>query len=57
VDVVQIDSPLAKAVQPYAVARSSDHKHLGRRLFTKIADSREAFESAGFRWGLEAEEE
>ena len=51
--VVPIDSPLAKAVQPFSIARSSDYKHLGRRLLATIAQSREAFESAGFVWQLD----
>jgi molybdenum ABC transporter molybdate-binding protein len=53
IDAVPIDSPLAKAVQPFSVARSSDHKYLGRRLFQTIARSRDSFEAAGFRWGLD----
>jgi molybdate transport system substrate-binding protein len=51
-DVVPIDSPLALAVQPFGVARSSDHKHLSQRLFSEIAKSREQFEAAGFQWQL-----
>lgn len=53
-DVVAIDSPLAKAVQPYSIARSSDFKYLGRRLFQTIAHSRSSFEKAGFVWQLDA---
>ena len=52
-DVIPIDSPLAKAVQPYGVARSSAYKHLARRLFDTIAQSRESFETAGFAWQVE----
>jgi hypothetical protein len=52
-DVVPIDSPLAKAVQPYAIARSSDYKYLGRRLYATIEQSRDCFESAGFVWRLD----
>lgn len=52
-DVIPIDSPLAKAVQPYSVARSSDYPHLAGRLFETIARSRADFEAAGFRWVLE----
>jgi len=51
-DVIPIDSPLAKAIQPFSVARSSDFKYLGRRLFETVAASRGDFEAAGFRWGL-----
>ena len=49
VDIIHIDSPLNKAVQPFAISRTSMHKHLGRRLFRKIANSPEVFEAAGFR--------
>jgi molybdenum ABC transporter molybdate-binding protein len=52
IDVVPIDSELAKAIQPFSVARSSDHKHLGHRLFDAIARSQPDFESAGFHWRL-----
>lgn len=51
-DVVEIGSPLAKAVQPYGIARSSGHKYLGRRLFETISSSRKSFEEAGFTWRL-----
>ncbi len=53
VDAVIIDSPLAKAVQPFAVAKSSDQKLLGTRLFETIVEARAAFEAAGFDWLLE----
>ncbi len=52
-EVIPIDSPLAKAVQPFSVARSSDYQHLAGRLFAAIALSRADFESAGFRWNLD----
>jgi len=52
-DVIPIDSPLAKAVQPFAIARSSEFKYLARRLFETIVRSRECFESAGFIWQLD----
>jgi molybdenum ABC transporter molybdate-binding protein len=48
VEVVTIESPFAVAVQPFAVARSSDHKYLGQRLFRAIAAGRSSFEKAGF---------
>jgi molybdate transport system substrate-binding protein len=50
--VVPIDSPLAAAIQPFSIARSSDFKYLGRRLFATIEQSPEAFKSAGFVWRL-----
>ncbi len=49
-EIIPIDSPLAKAVQPYSVARSSDFQQLGQRLFEAISHSRQAFENAGFDW-------
>ncbi len=55
VDTVTISSPLAKAVQPFGIARSSRHKYLVRRLFATLARSRDKFESNGFRFRLENE--
>ena len=53
IDAVPIDSPMARAVQPFSIARSSDHKQLSRRLFQAIARSRKQFEEAGFVWQLD----
>jgi ABC-type molybdate transport system substrate-binding protein len=53
VDVIRVDSPLAKAIQPFSIARSSKHKYLSRRLFAAISRSRDKFESAGFHWRLD----
>jgi molybdenum ABC transporter molybdate-binding protein len=52
VDVIRLDLPSAKAIQPFAIARSSDHKYLGRRLLAAIAASKETFEQAGFHFRL-----
>jgi ABC-type molybdate transport system substrate-binding protein len=52
VDLVAIHSPYAKAVQPFSIAKSSEHKYLGRRLFQALARSRDQFESAGFHFRL-----
>jgi molybdenum ABC transporter molybdate-binding protein len=52
-DVLHIESPLNEAVQPLSIARSSEHKHLIGRLHRQIADSREAFEAAGFHYRLD----
>jgi hypothetical protein len=49
---VRIESPLNKAVQPFSIARSSEFKHLARRLFKRIAESPEAFEDVGFHFRL-----
>jgi molybdate transport system substrate-binding protein len=56
IDVVAIDSPLAKAVQPFAVARGTSHPQLARRLFDTILAARADFEAAGFRWRLDADD-
>lgn len=55
IDVIAIDSPHAVAVQPFSIARSSDYKYLGRRLFEKLLDAREEFEAAGFHFRGEEE--
>ncbi len=52
IDTVRIDSEHNKAIQPFAIARSSEHKELARRLFRAIADAREKFEQAGFGWRM-----
>ena len=57
VDIVRIKSPHNLAIQPFSIAKSSEHKHLGRRLFKRIAASPEAFTCAGFGFRLGAEEE
>jgi molybdate transport system substrate-binding protein len=48
VDAIRIDSPHAKAIQPFSIARSSEYKYLGRRLLKRISESKESFSSAGF---------
>jgi molybdenum ABC transporter molybdate-binding protein len=53
VDSIRIGSPAAEAVQPFAIARSSDCKYLGRRLYQAIANSRAQFEAAGFHFRLD----
>lgn len=55
VEVIEIDSPLAKAIQPYSVALSSQHKHLMERLLEKIRNSRNRFETAGFNWRMDGQ--
>jgi molybdate transport system substrate-binding protein len=51
-DVVELSGDRAKAVQPFSIARSSEYKYLGRRLFEAITRSQDSFESAGFNWRL-----
>ena len=53
VDIVRITTTSNLAVQPFSIARTSDHKYLARRLFRRIAESSEAFESAGFHFRLD----
>ncbi len=53
VDSIRIGSSAAQAVQPFAIARSSDCKYLGRRLYQAIARSRSEFENAGFHFRLD----
>jgi molybdate transport system substrate-binding protein len=52
IDIVRIESPLNVAIQPFSIAKTSDHKYLLRRLFKRIANSPEAFEAAGFGFRL-----
>ncbi len=55
VDIVRIESPLNLAIQPFSIARTSDHKYLVRRLFQRVAKSPAAFEQAGFHFRLSDE--
>ena len=50
VEVIDIDHPLALAVQPYAAARNTSHRHTVERLLSAIRRSRPHFEAAGFRY-------
>lgn len=50
VQVIAIDQPEARAVQPFAVASRSDHPQTMRRLQEHIASQRQRFETLGFRW-------
>ena len=52
-EVIRIQSPAALAIQPFAIARSSEQKQLARRLYDTIAASRQTFETAGFHWRLD----
>lgn len=53
-EVIHVNSSSVKAVQPYSIARSSEFKHLTRRLYDHIAASRSIFEKAGFTWRLDS---
>ncbi|HIF01167.1 MAG TPA: molybdate ABC transporter substrate-binding protein [Planctomycetes bacterium] len=54
IDIVRIKANQNVAVQPFSIARTSDHKYLARRLFRRMAASADAFESAGFHFRLGA---
>ena len=51
-ELIRLNSSSAKAIQPIAVGRRSDHKHLVSRLLKAIQSpqSQTTFESIGFRW-------
>ena len=48
VDVIAIDSPLTRAIQPLSIARNSEHKQLVRRLYRRVEQARQRFEAVGF---------
>ena len=52
--IVEIDSKMAVALQPFAVGIDSEHKHLTERLFNALVDTqgREQFLKYGFQWKL-----
>ncbi len=52
VDLVRLDLPGATAIQPFAIARSSQHQQLAQRLLHALtsAESQEKYGKAGFRW-------
>jgi len=56
-EIVEMNLPEAIAVQPYAVANGSRHKHLMRRLLEAILapESRNRFRDVGFQWIAEGE--
>jgi molybdate transport system substrate-binding protein len=51
-DAIPVDVPCAVAVQPLAVGKDSDFKHLAGRLADALrsVESRQRFEAKGFRW-------
>jgi ABC-type molybdate transport system substrate-binding protein len=54
-EILQIDHPMAQAVQPFAVGKEGSHKHLTERLLAAIIseDSKGKFEATGFNWRFE----
>jgi molybdate transport system substrate-binding protein len=54
VDIIKIDSPLTRAIQPLSIAKNSQHKHLIRRLYRQVEKAENSFESVGFDFLLTA---
>ncbi|MCP4641139.1 MAG: solute-binding protein [bacterium] len=56
-DIVRIDLPSAKAIQPFAVAQATEYPYLTGRLLEAIAsaESRTRYQASGFRWLYSAE--
>ncbi len=54
IDIIHVTTTQNLAIQPFSIAKTSDHKYLARRLFRRIAESSKAFESAGFHFRLGA---
>ncbi|MDA0589918.1 MAG: molybdate ABC transporter substrate-binding protein [Planctomycetota bacterium] len=52
VDIIHIESKLNLAIQPFGIAKTSVHKYLVRRLFARVAASKDKFEKAGFHFRL-----
>ncbi len=54
-DIIPIELPGAMAEQPWAIARQGSHRFMLERLFNAITSkrSRERFESIGFRWRMD----
>jgi ABC-type molybdate transport system substrate-binding protein len=50
VDAISIDSAHAKAIQPYTIAKQSQHKELARRLYRRIAESGDRYRELGFNF-------
>jgi ABC-type molybdate transport system substrate-binding protein len=52
-EAISIDIPCAIATQPFAIGKQSAYRQLTARLLEAIRsrESRERFESSGFRWG------
>ncbi len=48
--LIPIDSPLAQAVQPFSISRTTKYRQLAQRLGDQIMLSRPLFEAAGFGW-------
>lgn len=56
IEVFDIPSEIATAVQPFSIAKSSRRQQLATRFFESITRSRSSFEEAGFHWRLDQSE-
>lgn len=56
IDVIQIPSPYTEAIQPFAIARSTEYKNLARRLFDALVRNAQRFKTAGFQFRLQDSE-
>lgn len=52
IDIVRVETTENVAVQPFSIAKTSDHKYLSRRLFRRISEAEKEFEAAGFHFRL-----
>lgn len=52
VEVIGIDSALAKAIQPFGISKQSNVKRLSSRLFDSISHAKADFLKHGFGWQL-----
>ena len=57
-DIIHIEHPAAKAIQPYAVGKNTKYPQLMTRLMDAIrsSESKSKFQSIGFRWLADREE-
>ena len=51
-EVMDVETPAAKAIQPFAISKATRYKNLSQRLYKAIAESRDQFETAGFHFRL-----
>ncbi|MBT5019601.1 MAG: molybdate ABC transporter substrate-binding protein [Planctomicrobium sp.] len=52
IDTVRVETTQNVAIQPFSIAKTSEHKYLSRRLFRRISESGKEFEAAGFHFRL-----
>ena len=54
--IVDIDEPMAVAIQPFAIGSDSSHKNLMKRLLDTLTgnESRKDFLKYGFQWEIKS---